>query len=141
MRMGWRTIVAVGAMAMALAGCGEQTHRLVGAFILNDPGVDYSDSTCSGTGAHVDIKEGLGVIVRDEAGKAIGAAELVYDSRSSASQCLYTWEMTLGDAQSYSIEVGHRDAGTYTVEDLNRRYWQVATTVPEVGLETPHVGG
>jgi hypothetical protein len=22
-----------------------------------------------------------------------------------------------------------------------RRYWQVATTVPEVGLETPHVGG
>lgn len=38
-------------------------------------------------------------------------------------------EMTVGDAKSYSIEVGQRGAGTYSAEDLNRRYWQVATTV------------
>jgi len=131
MRTRWRTLVPVGALATILAGCGEQTHRLLGAFILNDTAVDYSESSCSGTGAYADIKVGLGVIARDEAGKTIGSTELVDDSHSSASQCVYTWEMTVGDAESYSIEVGQRGAGTYSAEDLNRRYWQVATTVGE----------
>lgn len=129
MRMRWRMLVAVGALATTLAGCGEQTHRLLGAFILNDTGVNYSESSCSGSGAYADIREGLGVIVKDGSGKTIGSTELVYDSHSSASQCVYTWEMTVGDAESYSIEVGQRGAGTYSAEDLNRRFWQVATTV------------
>ena len=127
----WRAFVAVPALATTLAGCGEQTHRLLGAFILNDTAVDYSESSCSGTGAYADIKAGLGVIVRDEAGTTVGSTELVYDSHSSASQCVYRWEMTVGDAKSYSIEVGQRGAGTYSAEDLNSRYWQVATTVGE----------
>jgi hypothetical protein len=122
-------LVAVGALATTLAGCGEQAHRLLGAFILNDTGVNYSESSCSSTGAYADIKEGLSVIVKDESGKTVGSTELVHDSHSSASQCVYTWEMTVGDAESYSIEVGQRGAGTYRAEDLNRRYWQVATTV------------
>jgi hypothetical protein len=65
----------------------------------------------------------------DEAGKVLGSAALKFAAQSSASQCVYTWEMTVGVAKSYSIEVGERDGGTYPVEDLNRRYWQVATTV------------
>jgi hypothetical protein len=129
MRIRWRTLIAVGALATTLAGCGEQRHRLLGAFILNDTGVDYSESSCSGTGEYADIKAGLSVIVRDEAGKTVGSTELVYDSHSSASQCVCRWETTVGDAESYSIEVGQRGAGTYSAEDLNRRYWQVATTV------------
>jgi len=124
-----RTFVAVAALAATLAGCGEQTHRLQGAFILNDTGVDYSESSCSGTGEYADIKAGISVIVTDEAGTTVGSTELVYDSHSSDSQCVYRWEMTVGDAQSYSIEVGQRGAGTYSAEDLNSRYWQVATTV------------
>jgi len=127
----WRAFVTVAALATTLAGCGDQTHRLQGAFILNDTDVDYRESSCSGTGENADIEAGLSVIVRDEAGTTVGSSELVYDSHSSASQCVYRWEMTVGDAESYSIEVGQRGAGTYSAEDLNRRYWQVATTVGE----------
>jgi len=129
MRTRWSAFVAVAALATAMAGCGEQAHRLQGAFILNDTGVDHSESSCPGTGEYADIEAGLGVIVRDEAGKTVGSTELVYDSQSSAGQCVYRWEMTVADAKSYSIEVGQRGAGTYSAADLNRRYWQVATTV------------
>ena len=98
---------------------------------MNDTGVDYGESSCAGTGEYADIEEGLAVIVRDEAGNTIGSTELVYDSHSSASQCVYRWEVNVGDAKSYSIEVGERGAGTYSAEDLNRRHWQIATTVGE----------
>lgn len=131
MWMRWRMLVAVGLLATTLTGCGTQTHRLLGAFILNDTGVDYGESSCSGTGEYADIREGLAVIVRDETGTTIGSTVLEWDSASSTSQCVYRWEMTVGDAESYSIEVGARAAGTYTAEDMNRRYWQVATTVGE----------
>jgi hypothetical protein len=124
-------LVARVAVATILAGCGGQTHRLQGAFILNDTGVDYSESSCSGTGEYADLKEGLGVVVKDEAGQTVGSTKLVVDPRSSASQCLYRWEMTVADAASYSIHVGERAAGTYSTEDMNSRYWQVATTVGE----------
>lgn len=129
MRMSWRAVIGVATLAATLSGCGEPTHRLLGAFILNDPGVDYRESSCSGRGEHADIQEGLDVTATDETGKIVGSTELVYDSRSSAGQCLFTWEMTVGDAKSYSIEVGERAAGVYTAEDLDRRYWQIAFTV------------
>ena len=38
--------------------------------------------------------------------------------------------MTVGFAEFYSIKVGERDAGTYSTEDLNARYWQVAIVSP-----------
>jgi len=131
MGLRWRMLVAAGAMAATLTGCGEQAHRLQGAFILNDAAVRYDESGCSGTGQYADIRGGLAVVVRDEAGKAVGSAELVVDPTSSASQCVYRWETTVADAASYSVQVGQRAAGTYTAEDMNRRYWQVATTVGE----------
>lgn len=98
----------VVAVATILTGCGGQTHRLQGAFILSDTGVDYSESSCSGTGEYADINEGLGVVVKDEAGTTLGSAELMVDHHSSASQCVYRWEITVGDGASYSIHVGER---------------------------------
>ena len=131
MTMRWRLLLAAAGLAATLAACGASSHRLLGAFILNDTDVEYSESSCAGTGEYADIREGVGVIVRDQAGTAIGSGSLQYDSHSSAGQCVYRWEVTVGDAESYSIEVGMRAAGTYSAADLNRRYWQVATTIGE----------
>ncbi len=124
-------LATVVMMLLLLAGCGGQTHRLQGAFILNDVGVEHDGSSCSGTGSFADIRAGLGVVVRDDAGAPIAATTLEYDPHSSTSQCVYRWQVTVGEAQAYSIEVGERLAGTYSVDDLNGRYWQVATTIGE----------
>jgi hypothetical protein len=64
--------------------------------------------------------------IRDEAGEVIGSSGLAFDPRGTPDQCLFTWELMIGDAASHSIDVGERDAGTYSRQDVNTRSWQVA---------------
>jgi hypothetical protein len=131
----WRTIVAVATLAMVLVACqgpsGDQTRKLIGAVILNDPGAERTATECSGSGQYTDITGGLEVTITDETGEVIGSTGLAVDARGGEGQCLYLWEVMVGPASSYSIEVGDRPAGTYTVADLNQRNWGVAVTFGE----------
>jgi hypothetical protein len=128
----WWSIVAVAMLAAVLSGCqspsGDQTRKLSGAVILNDPGAERSETDCTGSGQYADIAGGLEVTISDESGEAIGSTGLAFDPRGTADQCLFIWEVMIGDASTYAIKVGERDAGTYSRADMDSRYWQVAVT-------------
>jgi len=128
--MKWRLTTVTLAAAALLVGCGASGHDIKGSFVLTDPGVTNSGVYCSGTGGYSDIAEGLGVTVKDDAGKIIGTSQLSGNvQESSGSTCSYTFAVHVPDSDFYSIEVGHRGALTYSRDELEGRKWEVGFTL------------
>ena len=130
-----QAFVILATLAMVLVGCqgpgGAETRKLSGAVILNDPGAARTETGCTGSGEFSDLTVGLEVTIRNETGETIGSTGLSYDDRGGDDQCLFMWEVMIGSATTYSIHVGERPIGTYSVADLNLRNWGVGSTFGE----------
>jgi hypothetical protein len=113
-------------LLITLAACGSPTHDITGTFTLSDSDVDWSASSCSGTGGYSDITEGLGVTVKDGDGKTIATGRLVDDPKgSSASRCHYTFTVAAPESDFYAIAVGRRGELTYSKAELEQQGWEV----------------
>lgn len=116
--------------AALLVGACSGGNTITGTFTLTDPEVDYSSSSCSGTGGFSDISAGTGVVVKNEDGATIATADLAYDpDGSSASRCHYTFTVEVPAAEFYAVSVGRRGELTYSKAEMEAQGWQVGFTL------------
>lgn len=140
--------VAVVAVLVAAAGVGwyflirddaPDTQTLTGSFTLTgSSNISRDGASCSGTGGYDDIRGGLGVVVKDAAGKTIATGQL---GPGVAMQTLDTGAITLYDCRFpitltdvpesdfYEIEVGRRGSLSYSQEQMEAAGWNVALTI------------
>jgi hypothetical protein len=129
--VGVKRAAALALICAVLTGCGNVGGgTILGSFTLTSADVAYTASSCEGTGGFSDIRPGLGVTIKDEAGKIIGTTSLALDAAgSSAGVCRYTWSVPVGIADFYTITVGKRGDLTYAYADLVGRSWKVDATL------------
>lgn len=147
-RILWTTVVVAGcgtgapsapaatvatAVTPAPSPTSAASHRLTGTFTLNDRPEIGANATCHGTGGYDDIREGLGVVVRDGAGvvlatSALGPGAYVDVARLYGCRFLF-FVPDVPDAPFYAIEVGHRGELTYSKAELEAAGWSVAFTL------------
>jgi hypothetical protein len=127
-RLLWTTALS---SAVLVAACGGASKPITGTFTLTSSDVTNTATTCSGTGGYSDITDGLGVIVRDEAGKTIGTGSLTTDTAKSSSRgCAFTFTVPLtDDAQFYEVEVGHRGKITHSRAEMESSGWTIDLTL------------
>ena len=101
-------------------------YRLRGTFELIDSDVRNSNGGCYGTGGYDDIREGLGVTVRDGSGSVLATSRLGIGSLTGRVTCTFRFEVdALPKEDFYSIEVGRRGELTYSFGDLESSAWKV----------------
>jgi hypothetical protein len=116
------------ALVLLLAACGPGGQTLTGEFTLFAD--EFGGPPCSGTGGYGDIRQGVDVVVRNEAGEIIGTSSLGPGERRRSDSCTFTFEVAnLPVAAFYSIEVADRGDLTYSREDLDAMEWHVAMTL------------
>lgn len=113
----------------------EETHTVTGQFLLGYADkMDLSAGGCSGTGGYDDIRDGTGVVVRDEIGTTVATGELVFaEFQGEQAQglafgrCLFRFTVLgIPRASFYSFEVSHRGALTYSYPELVAMDWAVS---------------
>lgn len=125
-----RRAVALALITVLASACGGGGGTILGTFTLTDTGVAYTSSSCEGTGGYADIREGLGVTIKDEKAKIIGTTALALDAAGSSSGvCHFTWSVPVGRADFYTITVGKRGDLTYAYSDMVGRAWKVDATL------------
>jgi len=125
-----RTALALIAAVVLVVACGAEGHDIVGTFTLTDDNIARSGSTCAGTGGYSDVRDGLGVTVKDNAGKIIATSQLASDNKASAlGECQLTFVAQVPDSDFYSIEVGHRGELTYSRDELEKLNWVIGFTL------------
>lgn len=133
-------LAALVLIAIVVAGCGPtasatpETHLITGTFTLNqDDDANRGNGQCQGTGGYSDIRAGLDVVVKNEAGTIVATSELhdgptAYDS-STRGRCIFEISVSVPDASFYSIEVGSRGELTYSRDDMESMGWVVGFTL------------
>ncbi len=127
----------VALLSVACGGSGEDTvpRNLTGSFTLTGYGNmlgSTSDSSCLGKGGYEDIREGLGVVVSDEAGKTLATGSLGKSMyTSSPMKCFFPIivSKTLPKADFYTVEVGKRGDLTYSYDEMVQQDWDVDFTL------------
>jgi len=86
---------------------------------------------CWGSGGYSDIRVGMKVVVKDQAGAIIATAPTEIDPtwKLADHDCRYAFALTLPETSFYSVEVGHRGAQTYSNADLSSAGWHVDLTL------------
>jgi len=138
-------VVLALASALLIAGCGTEpspspspspaptpspspvTHDLVDAnvYVHGSGFVDFSDSTdCAGAGLAADIHSGAEVVVTDAAGVIVGTGTLSKGvARKDPVGCRLGIRVAgLPESPSYRVEVGERLVGSWSFEDMFRRW-------------------
>lgn len=122
-----RALILVAALIATACGGG---HAVTGTMVLTSTDVDWTASTCNGSGGYSDIREGANIVAKDGAGKVLGTANLKGDpAGSSAAKCSYTWTMNVPDADFYVFTLGRRGDITYSKDELAGAGWTVGLTI------------
>jgi len=132
------------------------SRTIQGKFELFSAGdVRGSATDCEGTGGYSDVDEGMPVTVRDQRGNIVGSSatrhaesldelarrlgdsdkpadvsrahELITQSRGIA--CVLLFDVEVGNADFYEIEVGRRGKISYSKKELEQRKWRVTLTL------------
>lgn len=116
-------------LALLVASCGG-SQTITGSFVLTDPEVAWTPTTCEGTGGYSDIRAGTDVVVKNGTGTIIGTAALVADpERSGTTRCTYTFAVPVKDAEFYAVSVGRRGELTYSKAEMEAQAWTVGFTL------------
>jgi hypothetical protein len=88
---------------------------------------------CFASGGYGDIKTGVDVVLRNEAGAIIGTAALGAGSTSDPGPyvtCNFAFEiMGVPDAKFYVIKIGRRDGPTYSLDEMTAKSWNITLTL------------
>lgn len=137
------------AVALVVGGCSAAATpaptpsptplKVTGTLVLTDKNVNINyemvpggsgRATCSGTGGYSDIKIDAQVLIKDEAGKTVGAGPLLLDPiRTGGTRCAYTFSIPISAASFYAISIGGRAGPTYSAADLAAAGYSVALTL------------
>jgi hypothetical protein len=127
---GAEKVVLAVTIALLLAACSASGHTISGSFVLTDPGVARTGTTCSGTGGYSDIGDGTDVTVKDGAGKVIGTGRLSTNVEGSQDTgCAYDFTVAVPDADFYVVAVSHRGELTYSRDEMQQHDWKVGFTL------------
>ena len=99
------------------------THSITGTFDLLGT---FGGTSCYGSGGYDDIREGVGVTLRDGNGIVIATSALDRGV-SRIGSCHFTFSIPdAPDAPFYSVEVSHRGEMTKSAADLAAAGWAFA---------------
>ena len=116
---------------LGVAGC-DTSHKITGSIKLSQSDMVQNDlGTCSGTGGYADISDGTEVVVKNEAGTILGKGGLRWDGDDAVvNECVWTFEIPgVADAPFYELEIGRRDAPTYSRAEMEASGWTVDLTI------------
>lgn len=149
-------LVVGGVVINAATSAGP--HEVVGTYLLMDESEEVLGSfyDCEGSGGYGDFAAGADVTVYDGDGNEVGSTVLENVSSETEAQeyleatagedgaeiadtvvnddytyCLLVFDVTVEDAEEYSIEIGdgHRGSQDYDRSDLVESDWTVAITL------------
>jgi len=126
----------IGLLAAAgLAGCGSTAstetpagHTVTGTLRVVVSHSSYASPDCSAlSGGFSDIAAGTQVIVKDDGGKIVGTGQLKNEGvRNSSTECEYSFSVgPVPDRPFYSVEVSHRGAQTYSLDQMKAQGWKI----------------
>jgi hypothetical protein len=85
---------------------------------------------CAGTAGYDDIKAGLQVTVKNEAGTVIGTGEFGSGTITIDGPCEFHFAVpNVPKAAFYQIEAGHRGMIRYSYAQMQDNNWKVASTL------------
>jgi hypothetical protein len=133
-------LLAVLLVTASAAGCQPgaqstpQSHTLSGSIeVKGFGGVEEVDSQCVASGGYSDIRKGVDVVLRNEAGTILGDGSLGAGTTTDPDgyvTCHFAFEIAgVPDAKFYSIKIGKRDGPTYSLDELSGKGWQVLLTL------------
>lgn len=114
------------------------TYTLTGTFTLYDSderwGSEFAKSLgiedCRGSGGYGDIREGLGVVVRDSQGAIIANGDLGEGKPLSTTLCEFSFEVTnIPESDFYEVSVGRRGSVVYQRSELESQDWHLSLSL------------
>ena len=119
-------LVLLTAGPLLALSCSEpETYPLFGGFTITDED-GYSLERCSAKGRFHDIKEGLGVVVRDGEGNIIGTSEFNAGKRTLPTHCEFLFFVYgLPKVEFYEVTLDGRGTRVYSFNQLKEENWIV----------------
>jgi hypothetical protein len=77
-------------------------------------------------GDYEDLRAGTRVVVSDGTGAVLATTQLTGGTLSKVG-CTFAFRTHVADADAYRLQVGHRDALSFSREELDKQGWSVAT--------------
>jgi hypothetical protein len=128
-------LAAIAIVVIALATTvPDKEHTVHGRFVLGAP------CDQAGTGGYSDISTGTQVTAKNASGRVLAVAALT-GQRAIRRNCVWTFAMTVPDADIYQFETGRRGALSYTRSDLAADDWIVVITVGDTNVTRAEVLG